>query len=569
MLERSPYSRWIGLTVGGYRLEQGLGQNELGPLFTARNLENNATCLVRVLATPAAQTPDAHAVYAARLKQEAARVAALQHPYILPLIDYGLHAGLPYLVWPGLVMRSLSTRLAQSGPLDVVSVGRYVDQIAAALEAAHQQNILHRNLSADNVFIQLDGHLLVADIGVRRLVELLRGDDGGIAYYGSMEACAPEQLGDGRVGAYTDVYALGALTFRLLTGRPVFTAESPEALLEQHLYAQPDQLRAVRAGLPVALDGVVQTALAKDPTRRFAQPGAFADAYQQVVAPNSMMRVSFSATPNADNARPRSNPPNLSDPTRAPSRPRGSGALRANAATTLDERPDVSVASRPLAVDAQWLDDERNFAALKRRQRSRRVMWRVGVAAALIIIVAANALFLSGAFSGHKGAAGVATGDVAFLDGSSATPGGTDAVQIVLRNVSAPPAGYSYYAWIINQASEQTTPLGQLRASQQTYTLRYASPAAGAGVGVNLLTLGDLVEVTLEQGSVALPVGKVVLSAKFPPQAFVHIQHLLVSFPTTPGKIGLLVGVLDQTQEVEAQATLLQNAASAANATAV
>ncbi|HKV83987.1 MAG TPA: hypothetical protein VJN88_05490, partial [Ktedonobacterales bacterium] len=92
MLERSPYSRWIGATVGRYRLEQGLGQNELGPLFTARNLENNATCLVRVLAVPTAQTPDANAYYAARLEQEAARVAGLQHPYILPLIDYGLHA---------------------------------------------------------------------------------------------------------------------------------------------------------------------------------------------------------------------------------------------------------------------------------------------------------------------------------------------------------------------------------------------------------------------------------------------------------------------------------------------
>ncbi|HKV84839.1 MAG TPA: hypothetical protein VJN88_09795, partial [Ktedonobacterales bacterium] len=393
----------------------------------------------------------------------------------------------------------------------------------------------------------------------------LRGDDGGVLYYGSMEACAPEQLGDGRVGAYTDVYALGALTFRLLTGRPVFTAESPEALLEQHLYAQPVQLRSVRAGLPVALDGVIQTALAKDPTRRFAQPGAFADAYQQVVAPNSMMRVSFSATPGSETARPRAN---LSDPSRAPSRPRGSGALRAPTITALDARPDGSTASRPLAIDAQWIDDEM-LAARKRRKRSKRAVWQVAVAVALVIIVAANALFLSGAFSHNKTAIGAATGDIEFLDSSSSTSGATDAVQIVLRNVSAPAAGHAYYAWIINQAAEQTAPLGRLTPTKQTYTLRYVSPAVGAGAGANLLTLGDKIEVTLEQGTVALPVGKVILSATFPPQAFVHIQHLLVSFPTTPGKIGLLVGVLDQTQEVEAQATLLQNAASAANAAAV
>jgi hypothetical protein len=106
--------------------------------------------------------------------------------------------------------------------------------------------------------------------------------------------------------------------------------------------------------------------------------------------------------------------------------------------------------------------------------------------------------------------------------------------------------------------------LGMLTASGSTYI---SGPNSSSGV--NLLGVGDGVEVTLEQGSVTVPVGRVVLSGTFPPQAFVHIKHLLVSFPTTPGSIGLLVGVLNETQKLNAQAVLLQNAAAGHDSVAV
>ena len=572
MLERMPYARWIGSSLGQYRLDQVLGRNELGALFSARNLANNSACLVRALGVPPAQTPQANATYAERLQEEASPIAGLQHPYILPLIDYGVHGGQPYLVWPGLVMRSLITRLSQSGPVDVVTVGRYIDQIAAALEAAHQQGIVHRNLSAEGVFIHLDGHLLVADFGVRRLVELLGAQDGRAPFYGSLEACAPEQLSDGRVGPYTDVYALGALTYRLLTGRPVFMSESAEATLQQHLYARPAPLRALRAGLPSGLEGVLETALAKDPSRRFPQPGAFANAYHQVVAPNSMTRVAFTASPALDTARPRSTP---SDPTRAPDR-RPTSGLRPTLAPNSEPEFDLDLEngsiSHPLGNVERGIDDGSQIATFERPARRRLSRLGLGsgvVAVALVIIVIANGLFLFGGFSGGKGGASPASGNIEFLDSASAPAGSTDSVRIVVRGVSAPSAGHAYYAWIINQANEQVVPLGHLTLANQTYSLRYTSPDIAGKTGVNVLSLGDKIEVTLEQSDATVPVGKVILSAAFPPQAFVHIGHLLLSFPTTPGKIGLLVGVLNQTQEVAAQGSLLQNAASSGNTASV
>ena len=572
MLEQSPYTRWVGSTLGHYRLEQLLAQSPLGPLFSARNEENKTTCLVRALGVPAATTPEATAFYTARLRQEARPIAGLQHPYILPLIDYGLHAGQPYLVWPSLVMRSLSARLAQSGPIDVVTVGRYVDQIAAALEAGHQQGILHRNLSVENVYIQLDGHVLVADFGIRRLAELLTQDDGRPAFYGSLEACAPEQLDGGRVGASTDVYALGALTYRLLTGYPVFSGKSAEAILHQHRFAHPEPLRTGRGALPVGLEGVLATALAKEPSQRFPQPGAFANAYHQVVAPNSMTRVAFTASLAPGQARAGFSP---SDPGPAPDRSSSSGVLglsQAPAFGGLDQFDGVGARAEAWAASERGSADERGvkaFDAPTRRRISRIGPRGVAVAVALVVIVVANGFFLFGGFPSSHHVAQTITGEIEFVDHSAAFPGATDAITIALHGGSALTAEQRYYAWMINQSNGQMTPLGQLTLANQTYSLSYASPGIAGKPGANMLTLGNKFEVTLEQGAADRPTGKVIVSATFPPQAFVHIGHLLVSFPTTPGKIGLLVGVLSQTQEVDAQVTLLENAASSGNTAAV
>src|SRR5262249_15152623 len=115
---------------------------------------------------------------------------------------------------------------------------------------------------------------------------------------------------------------------------------------------------------------------------------------------------------------------------------------------------------------------------------------------------------------------------------------------------------------MINTAAETIVALGTLAPSDNGYTLNYQA-------GGNLLTFGDTVEVTLEQGNVKKPVGRVVLKGSFPKEAFAHIQHLLVSYPDTPNKIGLLVGLLIQTQQVDAQASVLQNAMASRDTVAI
>jgi hypothetical protein len=153
-----------------------------------------------------------------------------------------------------------------------------------------------------------------------------------------------------------------------------------------------------------------------------------------------------------------------------------------------------------------------------------------------------------------------ATGVVDFLD-SQNSQGHTDALRININGLPTPPSGSQYDAWLVNDQSESIVSLGTLTASGQTFTLNHEAN------GTNLLGLGNKLEITLEQGTVNSPTGEVILVAIFPPKAFIHIRHLLLSFPSTPGKIGLLVGLQSQTQLLDAQALLLQSVVASHNTT--
>lgn len=231
------------------------------------------------------------------------------------------------------------------------------------------------------------------------------------------------------------------------------------------------------------------------------------------------------------------------------------------------------VATPPQVVrQAPTRQDETPPASLPnapRRSGTRRVMV---VIAALLVIVVAGGVVLSLALLQKNNAASNpaanANGQITFLDGPNGTDK-TDALNITINGLNAAPAGFQYDAWLVNVAAEQSISLGTLTAHNGTFSLVFSGNGGGGQPGTNLLSEGNQVEITMEQGNVNLPTGKVILLATFPPKAFVHIKHLLFSFPTTPGKIGLLVGLLVQTQLLSAQALALQSIAAQANPAAV
>ncbi|HEY6284995.1 MAG TPA: protein kinase [Ktedonobacteraceae bacterium] len=322
MVERSPFYSLIGATLGNYVLEELLEQSEAGSVFKALNTASGTLFRLRVLVVPPDLKPEDRIVYLGRFQKEANKVTSLQHMYILPLVDYAMHSAVgdlqgtswPYLVSPYLPLKQLSARLAGKEPIDAILASRYLDQIAAALEYAHQHAVLHRNLTADCIFIKQDNTLLVADFGVIHMLTI------GAQYntspirksvYGMNEASAPspEQIRGQTVDTYTDVYALGAVLYRMLTGHRVYRGRTREELIQLHLQAPIPSLAVWRSDLPKALDDVIARAMAKEPAQRFRQPGEVANAYHQIVAPHDTQRVPFFVVNQGNGVRPRGGKP--------------------------------------------------------------------------------------------------------------------------------------------------------------------------------------------------------------------------------------------------------------------
>lgn len=287
------FDQLTGTTLGNYRLEQFIGQGKMGPVFLARTDAAATAYQFRFLVGPTNLAASHRDDYLERFQNQASQIAALQHPYILPLLDFGIYHSIPYLVSPHIAMRSLHTRLAKSGPLDVLTVGRYLDQVTATLEYAHQHAVLHGSLSVDCIFIRLDGQVAVADFGVIGLLILNRQDTQADLLHVGSEVYSPEQLLGKPVGTYTDVYALGAALFHMLTGSPVFVGNTPDEIAQQHLYAPVPPLSQWRSDLPAGLYSIIARALTKDPAQRFRHPGALANAYHRNVIPGNRTRLPF------------------------------------------------------------------------------------------------------------------------------------------------------------------------------------------------------------------------------------------------------------------------------------
>jgi len=211
---------------------------------------------------------------------------------------------------------------------------------------------------------------------------------------------------------------------------------------------------------------------------------------------------------------------------------------------------------------------------------SLRKTWRRAFMVGLVLVLlAAGSVAAAFAFRTHTPAAvtpsptvapkASVAGQVTFFDNPNGTPGFTDALKITATSLSNPPNGSHYTAWLINDQSEQVILLGTLTRSGNTFSLDFTSGSNGTQKQLNLLGAGNRIEVTQEQGTPSEPGGNVVLTGSFPPAAFVHIRHLLFQFPITPGKIGLLVGLMNQTQALNAQALLLQSLSGNGNTVGV
>jgi serine/threonine protein kinase len=262
-----------GVLNGRYRLDRLIGRGGFAQVFLATDLALQRQVAVKVL--HAELTGDQAHDFLARFTREARAVAALDHPHILSIHDYGQAAGTVYLVMPYVRGGTLHDLLRRVSPADA---GRYVRQVAAALDYAHRRQIVHRDIKPQNMLIRAeDQHLLLADFGIAKA---LTGTDAQsrTGVMGTLAYMAPEQF-EGIVSPATDIYALGCVLFQLLTGEVPYSG-STEQVIFAHLQRPVPRLADRNVGgVPPAIQGVLDRALAKRQGDRYTTAGELAAAY--------------------------------------------------------------------------------------------------------------------------------------------------------------------------------------------------------------------------------------------------------------------------------------------------
>lgn len=268
--------------VGKYELMAELGRGGMGVVHLARQLDLGRVVAVKRLLRGAAASPDDMA----RFRAEAAAAARLSHPHIVAIHDVGVEDGLPFLVMQYVEGTTLARRLAD-GPLAPRVAAALLEPVCRAVEHAHGRGVLHRDLKPANILIDPAGRPLVGDFGLAKRTDLGDGFGPTItgAILGSPSYMAPEQASSRRaalVGPPADVYALGAILYQMLTGRPPFQAASPLDTMLLVLEQDPVPPRVLNPKADPDLEMVALKCLQKRPENRYPTAEALAldlDAY--------------------------------------------------------------------------------------------------------------------------------------------------------------------------------------------------------------------------------------------------------------------------------------------------
>ena len=255
-----------------YQLVRELGRGGMAVVFLATDVRQDRLVALKVL-----RPEIAAALGTERFIREIRIAAHLQHPHILALHDSGEMNGVLYYTMPYVEGESLRHRLERERQLPVADTIRITSQVADALTYAHQRNV-HRDIKPGNILL-VGSQAVVADFGLARALAEAGGEEltqSGIAV-GTPSYMSPEQAsGDSHVDGRADTYALACVVYEMLAGEPPFAGRTSPAVLARHLHEHPPSLRVLRPGTPIAMQEVIEHALAKVPADRFATTDEFA-----------------------------------------------------------------------------------------------------------------------------------------------------------------------------------------------------------------------------------------------------------------------------------------------------
>lgn len=263
----------IGQSVGNYRLRHLLGQGGFAEVYVGEHIHLGTQAAVKLLHTPLASTGEIDT-----FRQEARTIARLIHPHIVRVLDFGIDAGLPYLVLDYAPGGSLRERHPSGTQVPLATVVTYVQQIAQALQYAHDQKVIHRDIKPQNLLIGRNGEVVLSDFGISVVSESTSRQQAQ-SFAGTVAYSAPEQVQEHPRPA-SDQYALGVVIYEWLSGHQPFTGSLGD-VAAKHVMVPPPSLCDQLPDLPPDVEQAVFTALAKDPKDRFASVQAFARALEQ------------------------------------------------------------------------------------------------------------------------------------------------------------------------------------------------------------------------------------------------------------------------------------------------
>ncbi len=345
-----------------YELGRVLGRGGMGEVRAGTDLALGREVAVKFLRRDLADQADLRR----RFEREARAAARITHPHVVAIYDIGEQDGLPYIVMERLSGRTLADELGD-GAISEARACSLVVEILSALDAAHQQGVLHRDIKPGNVLLAPDGHAKVADFGIAKLADDFDQTTTGMLL-GTAAYLAPERLAGGPATPASDLYSVGVLLFEALAGQPAFRAETPLALVASISSGVPIPLNQVRDGIEPAVVATVERAMAMDPDGRFDSATTMAAA---LVAATRQSAPATADTPTV----PVTSGPALRVPPTLPERAVGSTVPRA---------------AMPRVAPTEVLVDATSAVPSQPTKFRRRTKLRVAVLAGLLVVLAAG-----------------------------------------------------------------------------------------------------------------------------------------------------------------------------------
>ncbi len=294
-----------GTKIGSYQILAPLGAGGMGEVYRARDAKLERDVAIKVLPESVAVDPDA----LARFEREAKAVAALSHPNILAIHDFGTQDGVAYAVTELLEGETLRGKL-DGGAVSQAQAVDWAQQIARGLSAAHGKGVVHRDLKPENVFVTRDGHVKILDFGLAKRVDAAPGEQtsaptGGHTepgtVMGTMGYMSPEQVRGLPVDPRSDIFSFGAILYELLSGRRAFKRDTASDTIAAILKEDPVELTQSGRNVSPALDHIVRHCLEKDRENRFqtAKDVAFALSEASVPSTTSVTSGSYVIPPSS------------------------------------------------------------------------------------------------------------------------------------------------------------------------------------------------------------------------------------------------------------------------------